>query len=85
MSDIPVRQELVDMLPQLTEEQIAVLLAVAREMKPAAVSQRAPYDPEKDIFLKGLFEGPEDLAERVEDILEEESRKRGSWTIKESE
>lgn len=82
MDTTNIRQEIIGMLEHLSDQQVATLLEVVRGMQPAHSSEQRTYDPKADILRNGIFKGPTDLAERVEEILEEESRKHGSWTIK---
>lgn len=78
---ISVREQLIHTLDRLTDEQLAILLDVAREMKPI---ERLPYDPEKDGTI-GIYSGPAEDAEHIEDILDEAVKQRGGWTQKDAE
>ncbi len=77
--DSPLKDELLDLIDGLTDEQVDALLRLARVMRPA--STPASYSREADV-LRGLFAGPPDLAARSEDILQELARQRGAWTQK---
>ena len=83
MSAEIVREQLIQIISRLDEEPLKALLHVAELI--------ASPKPPPDIYEEGLdvavdlFAGPTDIASRVEEIIEEEVRKRGSWTIKDPE
>jgi hypothetical protein len=81
-----IRQALLVELAQLTQEQMAALLHVARTMRPGhpgPVSENiVRYDEAEDPAI-GLMSGPADFAERAEEILADEINPRSGWTRKE--
>ena len=62
--------KIADLLDELPEGEFAVLLSLVRD-RMEAIEQMKSYDPAKDPMLtgEGLFEGSDDLSERVEEIL----------------
>ena len=74
-----VREELIERLNTLTDEQVEVLLQVIRMIHPAESS--IPYDEASDPAI-GMIEGPTDLARRAKEILREEIDPRSGWTQK---
>jgi hypothetical protein len=62
--------ELLQQVDELSDEELVALLGYVKEMI-GAREQMARYDPAKDptITGEGLFDGPPDLSERVEEIL----------------
>jgi hypothetical protein len=75
------RDRLIELIGNLTDQQIEALLGVVQVFQ---AGDKPLYDRSRDVAI-GLFEGPEDLSERAEDILEEEVKRRGSWTLKDPE
>jgi hypothetical protein len=78
---LSMRDQLIRAVSILTEEEAAAILPVIQLLHPSEESTE--YDPAQDPAI-GFFEGPEDLSERVEEIIEEETRKRGAWTRKDN-
>lgn len=74
----PIVNRLLEEAQTLSDQDAAALLQIIEVMKRR---EKPPYDKAKDPAI-GFFEGPEDLSERVEEIIEEETRKRGGWTLK---
>lgn len=64
------RETLIEKLDGLTDEQVAALLSLVRafEHEDEIASE---YDESKDPLV-AMFSGPSDLAERSEDILQQE-------------
>jgi len=62
--------ELLKQVDELGDEELVALSKYVKEMI-AAREHMANYDPAKDptVTGEGLFEGPPDLSERVEEIL----------------
>ncbi len=70
MSNPALKQELIEKLDQLSEQELTEVQRKIDLIRSERHKRR--YDPAKDAMLKGLFEGPPDLAERSEEILWEE-------------
>lgn len=62
--------EILERVDELSDEELSALSSYVKEMI-AAREHMARYDPAKDptVTGEGLFEGPPDLSERVEEIL----------------
>jgi hypothetical protein len=75
------RQELIDLLDDLTDEQVSLLIQFIRAIqtghKPSATPYHAHDDP-----LVGFISGPTDVAAHVEDILYEDIDPQSGWTQK---
>jgi hypothetical protein len=72
------RNEFLQALDGLTDEQVSALLHVARAMNP---DERPDYDEAKDPLV-GFIDGPTDLASRAKDTLRDEIDARSGWTQK---
>jgi len=73
MSALSIRQELIEKLDKLNDEQIRALLHVIRAFEKDGQFGVSPdeYDESKDALI-AMFSGPTDLAERSREILEKE-------------
>jgi len=72
----PVRQALLDTLETLSDEQVEVLLQVARQFHQPTLS----YDENNDPAI-GFFSGSPDLATKAKEILSDIDPRSG-WTQK---
>lgn len=75
-----VREQLIERLDQLSDEQLDALLNYTDTL----LSHSAPsaYDPENDPII-GLFSGSPDLSRRSKEILRTELSTKSGWTQKE--
>ncbi len=60
------REQLIEKITQLSDEEVLKTLDYLTVISPPASS----YDSERDPFVHGLFDGSIDLAERTDAILE---------------
>lgn len=70
MSALPIREEVIARIKQLSDEQVARVLAFIETVGYGTEG----YSEENDPMLNGelFFDGPPDLGERSEEILEQE-------------
>ncbi len=80
MSTLSIRQELIEKLDGLNDEQIRALLHVVRAFEGEGQFESLPdeYDESKDSLI-AMFSGPTDLDERSKNILENEFGVPSDW------
>lgn len=68
MSALPIREEVIEQLKVLSDEQVAQVLDFIQSVR----KERRPYSEANDPMLSGelFFSGSEDLSEQSEEILE---------------
>lgn len=84
MNAMLARDELIERVNHMSDEQVASLLEFIRVMQGKESSYGTPtsdvtandYDESKDPMVQGLFSGPSDLASRTKSILQEEFGRR---------
>lgn len=72
MSVLPIREEAIRLINEFNEEELRRVVELLKTIHQPALGE--DYDEANDPMLNGelIFEGAEDLSERVEDILREE-------------
>jgi hypothetical protein len=79
-----IREELIEKLDMLTEEQIAALLSIVEAFDGAPSKAVNEINTSDDPAI-GFITGPTDFARRAEEILSEEITRKSGWTQKDSE
>lgn len=69
MSALPIREEVIAYLREMSDEEVAKVLAFVKEIR--VEEQTSEYDEDNDP-LAGFFEGPPDLARTSQEILRRE-------------
>jgi hypothetical protein len=75
---LSMREQLIQEILKMNDTEIAALMGTVLSMRG---DEKPLYDETKDVAI-GLFDGPEDLSARVKDILRDDTKRRGSWTVK---
>jgi len=81
MSAQVVKDQIIEKLDKLSENQLLEVLHGVEKIHDITIPFEG-YDESKDVMVTGLFEGPTDLAERVEEFLEEGFDPHSGWTQK---
>lgn len=74
--------QIADLLEHLPEDELSLLLVLVKT-RMDSIEHMKHYDPSKDPLQtgQGLFEGPDDLSERVEEMLygDDTPAKKDEW------